>query len=652
MRAEGREFRTDIQGLRAIAVLLVLVFHAGVTLLSGGFVGVDVFFVISGFLITSHLVANLDAGKLRLRRFWARRIRRLIPAAWIVAAATTIAALAVYATVNVPQMLKQAAATFAYVPNFQFAIEGTNYFDSATPSPFQHYWSLGLEEQFYLVWPLLLLGFYKLAKGNKKVLLLLTAALVVLSLAAGWWATSWRQPVAFFMLPTRAWELGVGALLAIALVTYPALRSDGRWKPFLGWAGLLGILASGFLFDKTTPFPGSAAALPVVSTALVILAGTGSRGGVAKPLSVAPMQFLGKISYSVYLVHWPLVLLPQVAVGWENKLPLWVTLLLTTLAVPIGWACWRFVENPFRSPASWWGQRSWRALGVATVGAVVLAVVPLAGAAVVKATPLHAGQEAAAATLAQRPDGTAYVPSNMTPTLWTVSSDWNTTCNGIIMSAAPASECLFGENEDAPRVALVGSSFAGSLFPALQELAESGDLQVYRYTKDGCQFTTQHVLNKGTPNVLCDSWNQEVLTRLRENAPDVIFLANHPTESESADLQLVLPTLKEIATVVVVEPAPNVGQDPIGCLSKNLTHTEQCSRPTEDALQGEAAEQSAAAAGVEYLELSPWVCNDASCPLVQGDVLVFKDSQHLTQTFATLLAPMFGERIDEILRQG
>ncbi|WP_345186735.1 acyltransferase family protein [Microbacterium panaciterrae] len=653
MSAEAsRDFRSDIQGLRAIAVLLVLVFHAGVTALSGGFVGVDVFFVISGFLITSHLAGNLDAGTLRMREFWARRVRRLVPVAWIVAAATTLIALIVYATVNVPEMLKQAAATFAYVPNFLFAVEGTNYFGPAVPSPFQHYWSLGLEEQFYLVWPLILLGFYKLSRGNKRVLLILTAMLVVLSFVAGWWATSWRQPVAFFLLPTRAWELGIGAVLAIALPLIPAFGSDGKWKLYLGWGGLLGVLIAGFAYDKTTQFPGTAAALPALATAMLILAGTGTRGGVVKPLSVAPMQFLGKISYSVYLVHWPLVLLPQVAVGWENQLPLWVRLLLTALAVPLGWVCWRFMENPFRHASSWWGKRSRRALSVAVVGAVVLAAAPMAGATVVKATPLHADRHAAAPVLIRDPHGTAYVPSNMTPTLWTVGTDWNTTCHGVGLSEAPSSECLFGENDGAPRVALVGSSFAGSLFPALAQLATSNDLQVLRYTKDACQFTTQPVLHNGAANVSCDRWNREILGRLRANAPDVIFLANQPTESEAEDLRRALADLTQIAPVVVVEPVPDVGQDPIGCLSDHLTDAENCARNTVDALQGNVARQSAALAGAGFLEISPWICNPKTCPLIQGNVLVYKDSSHLTQTFAKLLAPLFKAKVDEVLHRG
>ena len=219
-------------------------------------------------------------------------------------------------------MLKQAAATFAYVPNILFAREGTNYLANPTPSAFQHYWSLGIEEQFYLLWPLFLFVIYKAARGKKTGIIATTAVLSILSFAAGWWLTGVRQPWAFFLLPTRVWELGVGGLLAIALLAWSHLNEKASWKPPIAWIGLVTLTVPAFLYDDATAFPGWVAVFPVLGAAAVILGGTGyTTGGTVSLLSVRPMVWLGKVSYSVYLVHWPLLVVPQTTLGWENPIP-------------------------------------------------------------------------------------------------------------------------------------------------------------------------------------------------------------------------------------------------------------------------------------------------------------------------------------------
>src|SRR3954464_9447717 len=323
-RAASREFRPDIEGLRAVAVLAVVLFHAGVPGLPGGFVGVDVFFVISGFLITGMLWREVErTGTVRLARFYGPRARRLLPAGVLVIAATAAAVAWLLPPLRARTVLGDGVASALYVANYRFAVQGTDYLAADTPpSPFQHYWSLGVEEQFYLLWPALLVGTAWLAgrrsPGARKVvaavgvLTLVTAGSFVLSL---WWTHS-SPPWAYFSLPSRAWELGVGGLVAL---TVPAWR---RLPPTVaataGWAGLAAVLASCCLLDEGTPFPGTAALLPVLGTALLL--GAGSRRtswGPAVVLERPPVRRIGRWSYSWYLWHWPVLVLAPTLVGRE-----------------------------------------------------------------------------------------------------------------------------------------------------------------------------------------------------------------------------------------------------------------------------------------------------------------------------------------------
>jgi peptidoglycan/LPS O-acetylase OafA/YrhL len=258
----GRRFRPDIQALRAIAVSTVLLFHAGVPGFDGGFVGVDVFFVISGFLITTHLVHELEReGRVRLALFYARRARRILPAAMVVLAATVVAVILVVPPPLAAGFLRDAAATAVYAPNIAFAVQGTDYLAESAPSPFQHYWSLGVEEQFYLGWPLLLGLLWLLLRRRRARVAVATVILVAVSFGAGVILTQVSPPWAFFGVGTRAWELGVGALVALATPALSRLPQAARLAAAV--IGLAGILASATLYSSAIAFPGVAAALQI-----------------------------------------------------------------------------------------------------------------------------------------------------------------------------------------------------------------------------------------------------------------------------------------------------------------------------------------------------------------------------------------------------
>ncbi|MCU0484381.1 MAG: acyltransferase [Chloroflexi bacterium] len=337
-------FRPEVEGLRGIAVVLVVLFHADLVALAGGFVGVDVFFVISGFLITALLLRERErTGRIGFLGFYARRARRLMPAALVVLVVTLVAAATLVAPLDRPGVALDGAAAAVSLANIRFALAEGDYFTvMASPSPFLHFWSLGVEEQFYLVWPaLLLLG----ARGRRPrlgagIVLAgvlagsLAACVIVTDVAPGW---------AFYSLPTRAWQLAAGGLLAIGAGALA--RLPGPPMAALGWMGLAAVLAAPAMLDASVAYPGVAALLPTLGAAALIAAGE-RRHGPAGLLSLAPVRFLGRISYSLYLWHWPILVLPAIAAG--TSLEPGTRLGLVLLSVLVATLSWAFVEEPFR----------------------------------------------------------------------------------------------------------------------------------------------------------------------------------------------------------------------------------------------------------------------------------------------------------------
>src|ERR1019366_564235 len=314
-------FRGDIQGLRGIAVALVLLFHASIPGFKGGFVGVDIFFVLSGYLITGNLLREIKkTGRVRFREFYARRIRRLLPASFLVLIVTMIAAAIWLPPLLLPGIALDISSAGLYVSNLDFAARATDYFSASTiPSPVLHFWSLGVEEQFYLFWPLLL-AFATIRKKHVEVKTFVLGLIVLISsFTFAVWLLPRNQPWAFFSIPTRAWELILGALLASA--SQIVARTPRFIAAIAGILGLGMVLFSGLEQNDPLRFPGFPALLPTVGSMLIIFAGSIPKLTLPSLiLSLKPLQQLGKISYSLYLWHWPVLVIPQIMAGGQLTL--------------------------------------------------------------------------------------------------------------------------------------------------------------------------------------------------------------------------------------------------------------------------------------------------------------------------------------------
>jgi peptidoglycan/LPS O-acetylase OafA/YrhL len=347
--AEDRSFRPDVEGLRAIAVSLVVLFHTRLLPVTGGYIGVDVFFVLSGFLITGLLLRErLSTGTTSLPGFYARRVRRILPAATLVLVTTVAASYQFLGFLRANAIALDGRWTALFAANLRFALQGTQYLNALDPpSPLQHFWTLAVEEQFYLVWPLIFLAVVSLGLGaSLRVRLAITLTVIIVASFA--WSvidTSEDATWAFFSPLPRAWELAAGAALAVGV---PALlRLPRATGPWLSWVGLLVIVGSAFLITENSPFPGYLAALPVLGTASAIAGGTvAPRSGAEVILSREPFQWLGKRSYSLYLWHWPLLIIAAQATG--AVLSSLQNLTLVALALCLSAATYKFAENPIR----------------------------------------------------------------------------------------------------------------------------------------------------------------------------------------------------------------------------------------------------------------------------------------------------------------
>ena len=679
--------RADIQGVRTLAVLLVVFTHADIGVLPGGFIGVDVFFVVSGFLITGLLLNEAHAkGSVSLVDFYARRARRILPAAALTLLATDVAAVLMLNFVRAQEAVHDSLFAAAFGANFRFASRATDYFAQADPpSPFLHYWSLAVEEQFYLVWPAVLsLVLFGIAFAQHRChavrirngpLLLTVVALAGLSLVWSMHMTS-TQPVAAYFSPfTRAWELGIGAALAVVGAS-ARRRVPTAIGISMGWAGLLAIAVAAVLFSDATPFPGLLALLPALGTALVIAAGIGgqpSRSSVGRLLSLRPMCFIGDRSYAIYLWHWPILILAPQYVGHAISLP--GRLALVVGAVLLSSVSYSFVEDPIRRKTH--GRRAAAVVFAVSLSAV-LATASLSMAAVQReqqrfgriaasvATPAlsntlqnyrtRAGAqfalpEVVAAVQAARRG--APLPSGLTPAvnkLRVIPDRYAlpTACMTRNASAKTASNiCRFGDRSSRRLIVLIGDSHAWMWLPAVLEMAWRDHWAVVPLIRTGC-MPNRWVTNEGPEG--CRRWYRWATSRVRLLHPQITLVGGsvgeRQTPAELAAIDGIITmakALKSAGRVVVIGDPEGLSASPVDCLLASNASMATCTTTwPPDALRGyDSVAAQARSARVGFIATRGFFCFDRECPAVVGHTIVYSDNSHITAVYAGQLGDAF-----------
>jgi peptidoglycan/LPS O-acetylase OafA/YrhL len=688
------EFRPEIQGLRAVAVLLVVLFHLWPNRLPGGFVGVDVFFVISGYLITAHMYREAaTTGTLSLRRFWARRIRRLLPASLLVLAISAAAAVLFLPATVWMMTARQIAASALYVQNWALAEDAVDYMaKDNVPTLAQHYWSLSVEEQFYVFWPLLVLGLIFLAGrpawrrrvGLRRLLIVGFCGAGATSLAWSVLATANERSTAYFVTPTRVWEFVAGALVAVVVI--PGMGSE-KARRTVGWLGLGAIVTSAVLIDGESLFPGWIALLPVLGTVAVIVAGaTVSHYTPAWWLSRRPLVFIGDISYSVYLWHWPLIIVFPHVTGVDLRTLDKISIFVATII--LSWLSKIFVEDPMRTKPLL-VVRPWRSFAFAAAGMTVVVAVSVviieeverrADAAVVAA---EQGSSDATGINCDGPqaldpgNGCASVAGSgplVPPPEVVALQNAEPAFPGCQQTIAPSAVkiCAIGSDDPHPEriVAVVGDSHATHWFAAFDRLGQTRNWKVLTYVKTSCPvMTARRVLpdeQTDDGELSCLAWGETVrrqiaadesisyvFTAAFSSAYDYTDAPGRPSDDPRTDgFQAVWKTWvaagKEV--FVIKDVPPTQGDNVPNCLAGNLDDRLACAT-SADELPVDASEDAAVAMGdplVHLIDLTDQFCDSRLCYPVVGDLIVYRDYSHLSGEYSQALAPYISEQVDQL----
>lgn len=669
--AHQRHYRADIDGLRALSILLVVAFHAGWARFAGGYVGVDVFFVLSGYLITGLLVREHERdGRVSLRDFYARRIRRLLPLSALVLTVTAGAGALLLPPLRRAELMLDVQASALYVANWRYGAQATAYMDAAvTDSLLLHYWSLAVEEQFYVLWPLIVIAVSAWVgrRGGAELRRPLTIALTVLvvaSFTASVVLTPRLGPQAYYATHTRLWEMGVGALVALVLPQLPAVGR--RVGEVLGLAGVAAIVLTAMLYGPATAFPGWAAAVPVLGTVLVVVAAHGTATRVSAALSSAPLVTLGRWSYAWYLWHWPAI---GIALLWADRvgseLPTAaVTAMAAVGSLALAAASHRLVENPVRFSTVLRDRLAPNFVLGATLSVVpvLFALAYLGWGAVGDDAPV-AGTTTAAMTPAEAAEDGVAVGAE---------------CFGSHLVDDPQLDleaCAFGDLDAERTVVVMGDSHALHWVPALEEAATREGWRLLVAVRSSCAPVDVELWQRtlGRVDEGCARWREQVLAQLDDRPVAAVVLARSPRYSayvlrdgvrvpaaQAADAwragaERTFAQLEPVADrVVVLEHTPWADHDVPTCLSEPGVHPTDCAVPMVAARGADAdlraAERQAARPEVAFLEVGDLVCAVDPCDMVTAEgIIKYRDAHHLTATYSRSLGPALGDRMADLL---
>ena len=601
----------QIQALRAVAAVLVVIYHAKVT--SGGYIGVDIFYVISGFLITGLLLRELDGtGSLALKAFYIRRVKRLLPASFFVLFVTAIVAWIVHPTTLRHGLGKDIAAAGAYVSNYLFALWQMDYQNlNATPPVVIHYWSLAVEEQFYLFWPFIILALYRY--GARRAVFFGVVAITAASFLLSLFLTP-REPIwSFYSLPTRAWELGVGALLLF-------IPKRIRFSSNYGWAALGLILFGTLTFTDKTPFPGTAALVPVIGTAFAIASLSNWPSAMNRFGNLKIVQWLGEISYPLYLWHWPVLVIPSVA--WGRSLVAYELLICVLLTALLADLTHRFIEDPIRYSKP-------HPQLVIKSGAAATAASLIVGAAIYFSfndrIDLDNGRSYSVSELIKRP---------------VIYDDNCHVNNGQTVSP----ECTYGDRGAKKKIVLFGDSHAAQWFPALERLANENNFELISLTKSACPGPAVEKVDSGEyKNLDCFAWRDNSLERIAKLKPYAVIFSGFQhfevpdvyssrREWWQAGQQRTLKSLRGNAThIVYITDTPHPQQDIPACLAGGVIS--DC----DDSERSEAI----SIPGLKAVNPTPWLCSD-KCSSVINEQVAYRDGSHISIAMSESLAQPLG----------
>ena len=701
--------RSDLQGVRAIAVLLVVLSHAGVNFLQGGFIGVDVFFVLSGFLITGLLIREADTSKaISFIGFYSRRARRILPTAALTLVATDIAAYFLLNMIRARDTVIDSIYAATFTINFRLANQGADYFAQGQPSsPIRQFWSLAVEEQFYVVWPILIVialfvvkppSSWKRAQSGRprptakttiNIGRRLAIAIGLLGGASFLWSIYYTNSVpnaAFFSTYTRIWELALGAGLALAAGLAPKLSVNLRAG--LGWVGLIAVLAAAVLFTGDTPFPGYAALLPTVGAALVIFCGIpaeNARFASAGLLGSLPMRYIGDRSYTLYLLHWPILTIATQHAG--HDLGVGTNLLLVLAAGLLSIVVYKFFENPIRH--SRWNPPSKALLLVPASILSVLIVVGITRTSldqrigrdavasapaplVTKLAPIptkgqfvigskESGGNVVAPTL---PAVSAAVlaslkgekiPSNLTPSVGSLKQDvfqWPSGCNAEL-GKTTSNICRLGSSGSKRTLVVMGDSHSQMYGPAVMPMADKQGWTVIPIAKPGCN--PWEWVDKAS-KLECRTWFTWAISQIRSLHPDTVLIAGASAgDSPSATKAFTTAATQikgSVKHTVFLSDTPRMLKQPVDCLlapgATMRTCTSDWGSPT-DTGTARAVSTYAPIIGASYIDGTGWYCDKLHCPMVIGGYIAYIDTGHLTLTYAEQLAGPFATAFNQAI---
>lgn len=676
-RPGGARFRADVEGLRAVAVLLVMLYHAGLPAPTAGFLGVDVFFVVSGFVITAQLLREIDReGSVSLVTFYGRRAKRLLPASAVVILVTALGAWLLAPAAQWRTIATDLLGSSLYVVNWVFAGRAVDYLaEDVEPSPVQHYWSLAVEEQFYLIWPLIvLLLLHGALRGNRSIparralTVGLSALIVIPSFAWALHLTQTNPERAFFVTTTRLWELGVGALVALGATRWRT------WPTWVGacvaWAGLGSILLSAFVMDARTPWPAPGALGAVLGTAAVVIGGfSAGRAGPVRVLGRRPMVWVGGLSYSLYLWHWTVLALAT----WRFGPPDAATgCLLMVLSVIPAWLSFRLVERPIRH-ARRLNQSPLLAIAaglmLTLLAAVASLLLALAAATVTSGGasggdvvggpphPSDGGGPVLRTPGRELRDGPP-VYDRMTPSPLLATEDvpdlYAEGCQVEFTSSVPV-RCESGDPDGDIVIGVVGDSKIAQWVPAIDRIAQDRGWKVVSYTKSGCSASFATVYDdEPAPYPACEQWSQDVLEELRE-APPTLYLTSGRRELAGPTVNSRTPELMaegyasywsevvDLGTTVVAlsdTPGPRLDVPPYQCVDEHPdSYGDECTWPYERALSSQILEAATEQVdGATFLDMDPWVCPEGTCSAALRNIVTYRQGSHITATYAVYLS--------------